>query len=68
MNMKILWVTLIIIKLTGAVAGLTWALVNIPLVLIIGAKFLNVWKEVSQQQRDRKALQAKFPNLFKREK
>ena len=68
MSTGTLWIILIIIKLTGAVAGLTWTIVNIPLVLIIGAGFLNVWKGVSQQQRDRKALQAKFPNLFKREK
>ena len=68
MSTGTLWIILIIVKLTGAVAGLTWTLVNIPLVLIIGAGFLNVWKETRRQQQDKKALQAKFPNLFKKEK
>tara|TARA_R110000823_G_scaffold287596_1_gene405878 strand:- start:519 stop:725 length:207 start_codon:yes stop_codon:yes gene_type:complete len=68
MSTGLLWVILIIIKLTGAVAGLTWTIVNIPLVLIIGAGFLNVWKHSREMAQDRKALQAKFPNLYKREK
>ena len=68
MSIGTLWVILIIIKLTGAVAGLTWTIVNIPLVLIIGAGLLNVWKHSREMARDRKALQAKFPNLFKKEK
>lgn len=68
MSTGTLWIILIIIKLTGAVAGLTWTIVNIPLVLIIGAGFLNVWKEARVRAQDKKALQVKFPNLFKREK
>ena len=68
MSIGTLWVILIIIKLTGAVAGLTWTIVNIPLVLIIGAGLLNVWKHSREMAQDRKALQAKFPNLFKKEK
>ena len=68
MKLLTLWLALVILKLTGAVAGLTWTLANIPLIIFVVTFFIALAYHYWEMAQDRKALQVKFPNLYKREK